>query len=284
MEHYYKINEECVEPINGSNNQRETELNQVISVTGDSKFYQVVRNACKCLKHNTQIVLVGEGAVSQKVVSIAEKVKETCSFNVSERIDIYDTDYKDLWVPKIDNMGLGNLEVTRAVPTTKILLKQEVDEPSESERTVNGIKNHQKKPGHHDSLNGKKHPGGGKNRPRIQNNENGSFSKTPRKTNANKGKIQSSANGSASRKTRTCSNNVSENNVKKNNNAGERNEHSERPSIQTDAKSNNDKLNENFNKQNPSEKPKSSEANNRKPQSTTRNHKFIQTGINRDIK
>lgn len=132
MENYIKIKEECVEPLDGSRSPVQTKVNQRICVTGDSKFYQVVRNACKCLKDHTQVILLGEGSIAQKVISISEKIKETCSFNVTDCIEIFDTEYKDLWVPKIDNMGLGNLEVTRAVPTTKILLKYEEGESANS--------------------------------------------------------------------------------------------------------------------------------------------------------
>lgn len=124
MEHYIKVEKGCL-----VNSQIDGKV-YVINVTDDSKFYQEVRNVCKCLKQKNEVFLVGEGSVSHKVVAIAEKVKETL-LDVCETIDIYDTEYKDFWIPKNDNLGLGKLEVIRAVPTTKILLKQEINKSQE---------------------------------------------------------------------------------------------------------------------------------------------------------
>eukprot|EP00111_Clytia_hemisphaerica_P016919 TCONS_00050169-protein len=94
----------------------------VLIVTTDNKFYQAVRNVGKILKEHGKAIVIGEGLYAQKAIAVADKIKET--WYVSETIDIFDTDYKDIWIPKTDELGLENLEVTRSVPTTKITLVQ----------------------------------------------------------------------------------------------------------------------------------------------------------------
>ena len=225
MEHYIKIKEECVEPFNGN-----TSLVEAISVTGDSKFYQVVRTACKCLKNNMQVLLLGEGSSAQKVISISEKIKETCSLNITECIEIFETEYKDLWVPNIDNMGLGNLEVTRAVPTTKILLKQEESESSDS---------HDKKHAHHrtakqhtvKSTNGNKHSGS-KSKSKLTHHENGSI-RSPCKKSSNEDRVLSSVNGDNLKEHERRIPNKKHNYNKGNGNTREKSQKSEKPSNPT---------------------------------------------------
>ena len=237
MEHYIKIKEECLEPLNGSTSLVDTKVNQTINVTGDSKFYQVVRNACKCLKDNTQVILLGEGSVAQKVVSISEKIKETCSFNVTECIEILDTEYKDIWVPKIDSMGLGNLEVTRAVPTTKILLKQEEGEPMQSKESTNSsdkkhVRHRTAKQQAVKSTNGNKNSGS-RNKSKITDRENGSV-RTPCGINSNEDKVHSSASGNTSkRQERRIPYNKRPNYNKVSGNVREETQNSEKPSNST---------------------------------------------------
>ena len=121
MEYYIKISE---------SEKEDEDVSQelfVLNVSEEHKFYQTVKNANKLLKEHSKVILIGEGKVANKAIAIADTIKRQ-SKRVTENIEVCSTNYKDVWIPKSKELGLENLEVTRAVPTTKILLVYNLSE------------------------------------------------------------------------------------------------------------------------------------------------------------
>jgi len=119
---------------NEKENNNATEELFTLNVSEEHKFYQTVKNANRLLKEHSKVILIGEGIVANKAIAIADTIKRQ-SKKLTENIEVCSTNYKDVWIPKSKELGLENLEITRAVPTTKILLVYNLSEEKTHDKT-----------------------------------------------------------------------------------------------------------------------------------------------------
>eukprot|EP00112_Aurelia_sp_Birch-Aquarium-sp1_P023403 Seg6966.1 transcript_id=Seg6966.1/GoldUCD/mRNA.D3Y31 product="Ribonuclease P protein subunit p25-like protein" protein_id=Seg6966.1/GoldUCD/D3Y31 len=109
-----------------------------IHVSQGCKMRNVIPYCLKTLKSNGKIMLTGVGAQMNKTISLAEIVKRKHS-NISQKTDIYYTEFEDQWDPKDEDKGLDSLCVTRNVPTIKIEFSINAKEGNDTEADVMAV-------------------------------------------------------------------------------------------------------------------------------------------------
>ena len=95
-----------------------------IEVTKKLKFNHLLRTCVKILERNHVIHIIAIGPLITKAVNLAEDMKSKFH-NISQKNELFYTEYTDIWVPRFEQQGLDSLEVTRSVPSMKIILSKQ---------------------------------------------------------------------------------------------------------------------------------------------------------------
>ena len=92
-----------------------------LEITHVIKFNPAFRTAMKIFKENQKVHLIGIGSCVTKTVNIAEDLKSRYP-NIYQKNKMFYTEVKEVWVPKSEEIQLDSLEVTRNIPSVRIML------------------------------------------------------------------------------------------------------------------------------------------------------------------